>query len=259
MQEDLYLHRAVIQEAKAGNLIDDEMPETTEEIMELAEYIRVEALEAIDTPTWRNNEHVRAIVEMTSGYETLFDPSLEFVKAISTPEELKEIESTQSWVNPVPVILDWSLEAIAKKANLPIPPVVTGEDPEMPRDITDVSDGKIRKLSFIFNNLMARAKWQLAVSTSDLQNATHLRDEAYRRALQNVERKDEETGKAKVKEIIDSEAKEDEEYRLWDDKVRNHQNAVTAYKALMEIYSSNCDRLSREMTYRRDAFEASRY
>jgi hypothetical protein len=74
----------------------------------------------------------------------------------------------------------------------------------------------------------------------------------------NTQRVDEETGKAKLRDIIEAEVLEDPEYKKYDLLVREHEKNQGIYKALTEIYSSNVERLSREATMRKDEFDRGR-
>lgn len=151
-----------------------------------------------------------------------------------------------------------SLERSIRGQNLPIPEEIEHAPTPMPRDLSELTDKKVRQLSGEYNSYLGRAKWILAVATSDLANATHLRDEAYRQAMKIIARFDDDTGKKKLAAVLDAEAKDDFEYQKFNDGAREHQNRVTAYKALVEIYAGNVDRLSREWTMRQDDYNKSK-
>jgi peptidoglycan hydrolase CwlO-like protein len=64
-----------------------------------------------------------------------------------------------------------------------------------------------------------------------------------------------EDGRRVSKDIIDTFAKGDSDYKEYEENVKLLQNKLTRYKALVEIYSGNVDRLSREWTMRQNEWE----
>lgn len=248
------IHRKVLDLAKEGGYLSNGVPTDDVQLAKLAEYYRVEAHKAHKAGL--DDEYITKILKVCEGYSTLYDNSLEFIRDISNEEEKKELEKYDLVVKNNDKYS--SPEVLAESENMFVPSDITDKLSEMPRDLTSLSDLKIRKLYGEFNNYMCRAKWLLAIETSDLANATHIREDFYRNALQQTSKVDEETGKAKVKDIIDAEAKETEEYREWDEKVHQHNMACITWKALVDIYNGNVTILSREMTFRREAWEKER-
>jgi hypothetical protein len=129
---------------------------------------------------------------------------------------------------------------------------------EMPRDLTELNDLKIRKLYSEYGTLLNRVRWLLATATADLNNATHLRDDAFRKAYTVMEKIDSETGKPKTVNQLELEAKTTISYLHYNEDVVTHTNKSIAWKALAEIYESNVNRLSRDMTFRQLDWEKSR-
>lgn len=151
---------------------------------------------------------------------------------------------------------DQFLNGNEAKHNLPIPPDPEGDATELPRDFTSIGDKEIRRLHGEYNSYLARARWMLAVSTNHLASATHMRDDAYRKGYKTYSSKLELTEQRVTKDLIDSHVKtEEENYKKYDTDAREAQEKTVIYKALVEIYSGNVDRLSREWTFRQQEWE----
>ena len=141
--------------------------------------------------------------------------------------------------------------------NLPVPPDIEGDTRPLPADLSALSDKDLRRHHSENNAYLARVIYMLGREQNELANAKHLFDAAYRKALKDVDRLDPDTEKAKLKEVIDQEVREDEEVQEWDERVTVHETHVTDLKALKEIYSSNVSVCSREWTMRQDEWEKS--
>jgi hypothetical protein len=224
---ELVLARAILSEAKAGGFYDKEMPENESELLNDAEYYMDEAHKAYEIGM--KNEAVVSIVALT---EDIYKKNGSQV----TPEQEERLFD------------------FVKAENLPVPPSFLGSSPEMPRDITTIDDLKVRRLYSEFNAFLNRTKWLLSVEQSDMANAIYLRDEAYRKALKNIDKIDD-NGKTKIKDVLDAECKDDKDYQIWDKLAHEHNLRSITLKALSEIYAGNIDRISREMTFRKDEWE----
>jgi hypothetical protein len=138
---------------------------------------------------------------------------------------------------------------------LPVPEDLYREPSPMPLDFTELGDKQLRKLHGEYNAYLARSRWMLAVSINRLAGVTHLRDAEYRRAYKEVAESSAE--KKYTKDMLDTLARGDEAYVNLENKARLYNEEVVSYKALVEIYGGNVDRLSREWTMRQD--EEKRY
>lgn len=253
--------RVILNEAKSGGFMDDDIPEDPEKIVELAVYWYTEAhkayeagmrhdtvvaiLNAMGDEIMNERKWKPAVDVPNPGYSSGVPPRSSGGYSESDLRETKSDDSEDS-VN------------VARDHKLPVPQDFDEEPEQMPRDISECTDRQIRHLSGVYNAYLARVKWLLAIETSDLANIAHLRDAAFRKSLKNVDKVDQETKKSKLKEVLDAEAKESQEYQKLDQKVKLHQERVVQFKALQEIYSGNIDRLSREWTMRQDEYEKTR-
>ncbi len=153
--------------------------------------------------------------------------------------------------------VDAFYEKIASE-NLPVPEELQDAPEPMPSDLSAVADKKIRFLSGHYNAYLNRARWKLAIATSDLANASHLRDAEYKKSYRHYHGEITQRGDRATKDLVDSFVSEDPKIVEWDGRLLEHQNQVTMYKTLVDIYSSNVDRLSREWTMRQNEWERSR-
>lgn len=248
--------KAILTEAQNSGFLEGEIPEDGAAQMAEAIYWIEEAQKAFDTGM--KDDVIVAILNLADGAEIL--PTGDLPEPEPEPE--KPAPKTRKKAEPkteeAPAPGTHPLEAFISKENLPIPAEIEGEANIMPRDLTAVDDKHIRLLHGEYGAYLSRSKWLLAVASSDVANATHLRDDAYRVALQSVERVDSETSKAKLASVIEAEAKDDEKYQKLEGELRQHVARQTSFKALCDIYGGNVDRLSREWTMRQDEFGKTR-
>lgn len=222
---ELIVARSIINTAIEGGY-DVEMPERNSDIKELAKSLYVHARK-------ENNQDVymKEIIALGDGAA-----EAEVEQIIPENKVLKKLADQ----------------------GFSIPSDLKGEVIDMPKDITTIDDMKLRRLLSVFGAYLSRAKLLTATAQSDLASATHLRDDAYRKSLAKVDRVDSDTGKSKLKEIMDIEARQDKEFQKWESLVREHTDNLGMLKALAEIYGSNCDRISREATMRHHEWERSK-
>lgn len=144
------------------------------------------------------------------------------------------------------------------EGTLPIPRDADFEYKSLPPDYTELTDLEVRKYSSHNQHFLNRTMYLLANTVNHLADANHLKDDAYRRAYrENYESLSQTSGKP-TKDLVDSFCIQDEAFRRYDEDARQAQEKVVMYKALIEVYKGNVDRLSREMTYRKEEFERSR-
>jgi hypothetical protein len=140
---------------------------------------------------------------------------------------------------------------------LPVPPDIHNEPVPMPFDFSELTPKELMKLHAQYNAYLGRARWMLAVMTNSLAGVISIRDAEYRRAYREIFEESTNNGVKLTKDYIDSLAREDVAYVDYDNKAKLHNEDVVSYKALVEIYGGNVDRLSREWTMRQD--EEKRY
>ena len=217
---------AILKAAQEGGYLDA-IPEAEDEITEQANFYLKEAQEAVKDSKFKKDKTIKEIINLGEqlGKQTadvLFgDGKVDLYRGLPVPEDLH--------VEPTP----------------------------LPADFTELSSKEIMRLHSIYNAYYARARWMLAVTTNKLANVVHLRDAEYRRAYKDIVEDAEVDSKKPTRDYIDSLARQDVAYIDYDNKVKLHSEDVTSYKALVEIYESNVDRLSREWTMRQD--EEKRY
>lgn len=132
---------------------------------------------------------------------------------------------------------------------LPVPPNPRTEATPIPLDFTEIGDLQLRKLHGEYGAYLSSAKWKYAVASNRYAEVVHLRDAAYRDAY----RKAAETMEGKpTRDFLDAVARQDSRYLEFDNTARLHNEEVTSYKALMEIYGGYVDRLSRDFTMRQE-------
>lgn len=237
------LAEAVLRECQSGGFYNDPIPISGDETIQLAQDWYQEAKKEAD----RGVKHptVIAIVNLVEG-------QLEQQGNTAIADNGKVEESDPE------LAATSDLDKLALEHRLPLPQEFDGEPSLMPRDSDDITDKQIRRLSLEYNSYLGRAKWLLAIAQSDLANATHLRDRALRKAFKVVHEELVKKEQRPTKDIVASLAEENEEVVEWNGRVKEHQNHVTAYKALVEIYGGNVERLSREATLRQYEWERSK-
>lgn len=265
--------RAILSEVAAGGWLDREIPEDEKDLIELAVYFVDEAKLALEDNM--NSEHIHAIIALGSQVSppVLSAPVVQQVEE-GPPGEInlsgydygtyigsedyerdKKIRETY----PRRSSGGFSESDLREYEGLPIPKAVEESVPqEMPTDLTELGDKAVRRLYSTFGSYLGRARWRLATANSNLASATHLRDEAYRTQYIKVKREAVTNEEKLTIEDLQNLAKESEEYKEWNSRVKDHNNEATNWKALVDIYGGNVERLSREWTMRQDTYERER-
>lgn len=238
---DLQAARAILNEAISGGDLDV-LPETEEEILELAEYFATEAEKAYNAGWGKTNETVKAIIGLTAEEES----SNESTHLESQAEANAESSSVGS-------------SSVAFFKGLPQPELSDGaEGFHMPWNIADLSPVQLRKYHGIMNHYYGAARYQLAEESSTLREKELLKDDAFRSALTKASADNVRQETKKPGTVLTAEAESDAEYRKYALEVNAHEQNVIKLKALVEIYGKNVDVLSREATIRQNEFERSR-
>jgi hypothetical protein len=144
--------------------------------------------------------------------------------------------------------------------NLPVPQHIEGDPDPMPRDLSELTDKEVRRLSGEYNAYLARVTYLLGINSSDLANAEHLLDAQRAKVLRGLDLVDPngDGKKQKLMKVIESEILADEKVTKLMQEVSANQQNVIILKSLKEIYGGNVDRLSREWTMRQNEWEKSR-
>lgn len=262
--------RAILNEAKSGNFMDGDIPEDPDEIVKEAMYWYEEAFKAHEAGMRHDtvhailgigNDDTVILNAVPDGYraQDLRDKPVENAVKDESPEPPETPQAHQGDpLGAVGAIGPPGVINPVAKHNLPVPKDWEGDPEDFPRDISELTDKDVRRLSGEYNAYLSRAKWLLALAIHDLASTTHLRDHYYRLALKKTVKVDPKTEKTKLKEVIEAEAREDETFAAYDEAALKHQGDVTILKSLVDIYSGNVDRLSREWTMRQDEYEKTR-
>lgn len=236
--------RSILNEARArGIVVPDEssMVESARVLLELAQ-------DAHDNGA--QGEDVMAILamkgllngEVAGGHE---EPATE--EPIDTPSQQEDgpQEATES-PRDAPV-------RKGKNEQFPIPPEIEGLPPEMPRDLTELSDRDVRRLQGEFNAWLNRVTYLIGVERSDEVDATAQAESALRKAKAKarVELTTPE-GKAPAAAQVNTLAEESDEYQEWTMRATGHKAELVRMYALRDIYQHNIERLAYDWKARSD-------
>lgn len=142
--------------------------------------------------------------------------------------------------------------------NLPIPKDPDFDYTHLPADFTTLTDLEIRRYSSHNQHFLNRARYLWSNIVNHLADANHLKDDAYRKAYRETYEQLEQTIGKPTKDLVDSYAREDDFVKKYDNDAREAQANATSLKALVEVYSGNVERLSREATMRQHEWEKNR-
>jgi hypothetical protein len=281
MEIDRVTALEILNEAKEAGFEDQPIPESDEAIIARAEHFHTEAKKL-----WDNQEdellkdvEVRRVVQsiIWLGDSPLpnddpkdFEKEMDKVRetyprrssgGLSEQDEREgesfdvTQEQTKREVNKGTPRFD-----LMVKEHLPVPAHIEGDPDQMPRDLSNLVDKEIRRLSGEYNAYLTRATYLLGIESSDLANAEHLLEAARAKALRALDLTDPngDGKKQKLAKVIDAELLADPDVIEWSNAVNKHQQQVIVLKSLKEIYSGNVDRLSREWTMRQNEWEKSR-
>jgi hypothetical protein len=146
-----------------------------------------------------------------------------------------------------PYIIRRLAEAKIAKEKLPIPPEIDGTPPDLPRDISVLSDSQLRRFHSEFHALLARANWLVAVEESDEHAADQIARHYKAMVLRDLTAVADKNAKITA---LEAEAAGDPDVRQWNQKKNEHYVQVKLLKALRDTYEQTCDRMSREYTMR---------
>ncbi len=136
--------------------------------------------------------------------------------------------------------------------NLPIPEEIEGEPPRLPLDLTELGEKRLIYLHGAFAACSARVTYLYSLEEAGEAAARKLADNHYHVFLEQVQKKDPDTGKPKTLDILRAEAEIafPDTVGKWRGLERTHSIKAGRYKRLRDIYDNNCERLSRQWTMR---------
>jgi hypothetical protein len=293
MEIDRVTALEILNEAKEAGFEDQPIPDTDEKLIARAEHFHTEAKKL-----WDNQEDellkdvdVRRVVQsiiylgdsplpeddkMKTGIQET--PDGKRMVYVTPDDKVRETyprrssgglsESDERETDSYPTDKDVQekvarvneLNNLTTREHLPVPAHIEGDPDQMPRDLSNLVDKEIRRLSGEYNAYLTRATYLLGLESSDLANAEHLLEAARAKALRNLDLTDPlgDGKKQKLAKVIDAELLSDPGVIEWSAAVNKHQQQVIVLKSLKEIYSGNVDRLSREWTMRQNEWEKSR-
>ncbi len=270
--------RAILSEVASGGWLDKEIPEEEKDLIDLAEYFVEEAYLAAKDDGMDKNEHINAIINLAKVSPPVLSDAAVHNHDGAPPEEIDSSRGQATYVdpevggNPYPSKEEavaatyprrssggFSESDLREYEGLPIPQAVeSAYSQEMPVDLTELGDKAVRRLYSAFGSYLSRARWRLAIANSNLANANHLRDEVYRTEYIRVKREAISNEEKLTIEDLQNLSKETEDYKDLSKRITDHTSEATNWKALVEIYGGNVDRLSREWTMRTEQYERER-
>lgn len=141
--------------------------------------------------------------------------------------------------------------------NLPIPPEIEGQAPNLPLDITNIGNKELRYMYGAFNACSARANWLYSLEEAGASAAKQIAEHYIEEYVIHADRKDY-GGRSKAMAILKAEAKDKyPEIIKWLDREKKHEIKANKYKRLLDTYDNACERLSREWTFRMNEREHS--
>jgi len=227
--------RAIITEAKGFGL-DVGVPETDEQIVETANKIYDFAVEAQDSGM--NGEHITTIIKLTENY---------------IPFEKNSTEETVPSGNDDDEDKSIYLKSIEERIadNIPVPPEIEGEAPNLPVDLNELSDKEVMRLHGAFTACSARINWLYAIEEAGESAARFIANKKTSDYIASADKKDEDTKKPKTMEVLKAEARSDnEEIDYWRNLQEKHEVAAKKFHTVSEIFNNNVERLSRHWTMR---------
>lgn len=140
--------------------------------------------------------------------------------------------------------------ARVKKLRFPVPDEPEGEQPMLPRDITQLSEAEVRNQRGQYSAWLAYANWQTALCEADREAAERVAEHHFNRALERIDKLDAVTGKSKTVGVLEAEASRDPQTVAWRNDALEHRNTLRFLKALKETYRGKCELLESEMNAR---------
>ena len=225
MEDRVETAKALINECKARGYYGLEIPEQDSKIIAVAEKLYEKALEAYNSG--KRGEDIKFI--------------------ISIGESLNSVEDDN------PDNRRYNQLIMEEIEGLPVPSKPEGENVQMPFSLETLTDREILKFIGIFNSCAAYANYQYSLEEAGEASAKIIADEYFDKFLVESEKKDPETNKPKTNRQLEAEAMvKDKNIAKWRKLQQEHSVRANRYKRLRDIYTDNCERLSRAFTVIQD-------
>lgn len=211
----------------------------------------LKAAEAEHEPTqWKNESKVEIIPgtgKANSGPHAPVEHAdeVELLHA-DEPKHLAGVEESSHAARALAV-------AKAEKEKLPIPPEPAfDEDPQLPRDFSQVGADELNQLYLDFTACLVRATWLASLARIDHRTHERIADREERMAYLRARGIDPETGKPKTVAVIEAEAASDPELLRWREQESAAKDEYQAFEALRDAYKASVDALSRVGGFRHE-------
>jgi len=148
------------------------------------------------------------------------------------------------------------VQAQLKRELLHIPPPIEEAPPEMPFDLTTLSDTDLQRLYMQFAAYAYRANYLLLIQEASARRAKTHADELHRELLVASDKYDEQ-GKLKTMTILEAEVEQDSEVKKWRKIQHKHDEFALSYRGQRDSYNKFVEALSRLETMRDNEFDRS--
>lgn len=171
-------------------------------------------------------------------------------------EEAEEAGHESEPVDPEERDLLVDVRAELKRERLHIPPPIEEAPPEMPFDLTTLSDTELQRLYMMFAAYAYRTNHLLLLQEASARRAKERADDLHRELLVASEKYDEH-GKQKTMTILEAEVEQDPEVRKWRKIQRKYDIFAQSYRGERDSYNKFVEALSRLETMRDNEFDRS--
>lgn len=225
MKEKIDTAKALINECKSKGYYDLPIPEEDSKLIKVAEKLYEKALEAYDSG--KRGQDIKTIIAIGESLNSANEDS---------PDDRRYNQLIMEEID-----------------GLPIPTKPEGAEVQMPFSLESLTDREILKFIGIFNSCAAYANYQYSLEEAGEASAKIIADEYFDKFLVNSEKKDPETNKPKTNRQLEAEAMvSDKNISKWRKLQQEHSVKANRYKRLRDIYTDNCERLSRAFTVIQD-------
>lgn len=137
-------------------------------------------------------------------------------------------------------------------------PIADEEIPQIPADLTSVSDRELRRLQSAWSAVHSYALHVVGQAEAELAMVKQAYELKLKMQINAIPKIDASTGKQKPAGQVDAEAHQDEDVQRWKEKLTQLTSDLTIMKSLRDGYASNLAVISREWTMRHQSWEKER-
>lgn len=137
------------------------------------------------------------------------------------------------------------------------PPLPPGDQPELPMDMTTLSDKELQGLHSAFGAYAYRVGYLMMIEEGVARHFKEWADELTQELLVAAEKNDPATGKPKTMTILEAEVASEEAVRKLRRRQRKHEMFAHGYRAQRDSYYKLAEVLSRQETMRHNEWERS--